>query len=236
MGIKKLIKAILLREKRSSDAYISYLRKLGIKIGDGCIIYDPTSIKIDTQTPFMLEIGKYVRMTSGVQILTHDYSLSVLSAVCGDIVGSVEKTVLGNNIFIGRNSIILKGVTVGDNVIIGAGSIVSKDCESNCVYAGIPAKKICTIEEMYKRRKQVEKDNAKVLAKTYFERTGKLPDESIMREYLMLFSKRSDPIPNDLEKLMAGSGNYNLCRNYFDTSEPEFDGLDGFLKWCDLVQ
>ena len=236
MGIKKIVKAILLREKRSSDAYISYLRNLGIKIGEGCIIYDPTNIKIDTQIPFMLEIGKYVRMTSGVQILTHDYSLSVLSAVCGDVVGSVEKTVLGNNIFIGRNAIILKGVTVGDNVIIGAGSIVSKDCESNCVYAGIPAKRICTIEEMYKRRKKVEKDNAKALAKAYFEKTGKLPDESVMREYLMLFSKRSDPIPDGLEKLMEGSGDYNLCRNYFETSEPEVEGLDEFLKWCGLTQ
>ena len=28
-------------------------------------------------------------------------------------------------------------LNVGDNVIVGAGSMVSKDCESNCVYAGI---------------------------------------------------------------------------------------------------
>lgn len=236
MGIKKIVKAILLREKRSSDAYINYLRKIGIKIGEGCIIYDPTNIKIDTQIPFMLEIGNYVRMTSGVQILTHDYSLSVLSVICGDIVGSVEKTVLGNNIFIGRNAIILKGVTVGDNVIIGAGSIVSKDCESNCVYAGIPARKICSIEEMYKRRKKEEKDNAKALARAYFEKTGKLPDEFIMREYLMLFSKRDEPIPDGLEKLMEGSGCFDLCRDYFQTSEPEFAGLDEFLKWCNLTQ
>ena len=236
MGIKKIVRAILLREKRSSESYINYLRKLGIKIGDGCIIYDPTNIKIDTQIPFMLEIGKYVRMTSGVQILTHDYSFSVLSAVCGDIVGSVEKTVLGNNIFIGRNAIILKGVTIGDNVIIGAGSIVSKDCESSCVYAGIPAKKICTIEEMYKRRKAAEKENAKALAKSYYEKIGKLPDESILREYLMLFSKRCEPIPDGLENLMRGSGNYDLCRNYFETSKPEFEGLDEFLEWCDLTK
>lgn len=236
MGIKKIVKAILLREKRSSEAYINHLRKLGIKIGEGCIIYDPTNIKIDTQIPYMLEIGKFVRMTSGVQILTHDYSLSVLSAVCGDIVGSVEKTVLGNNIFIGRNAIILKGVTIGNNVIIGAGSVVSKDCESNGVYAGIPAKKICTVEEMYKRRKAVEKENAKALARTFYERTGKLPDELVLREYLMLFSKRNAPIPDELETLMQGSGNYDLCRKYFETSKAEFDGIDEFLKWCDLKQ
>lgn len=42
---------------------------------------------------------------------------------------------------IGRNAIILKGVTIGNNVIIGAGAVVTKDCDSNSVYAGVPALK-----------------------------------------------------------------------------------------------
>lgn len=86
--------------------------------------------------------------------MTHDYSLSVLACVEGDIVGSVEKTTLGSNIFIGRNAIILKGVTIGNNVIIGAGAVVTKDCDSNSVYAGVPALKICTIESLYKKEKR----------------------------------------------------------------------------------
>jgi len=236
MGIKKMIKAFFLREKRSSDAYIRYLRKLGIRIGEGCTIYDPVSVRIDPQNPAMLEIGNYVRITAGVQILTHDYSFSVLTAVCGDIVGSVGKTVLGNNIFIGRNALILSGVTIDDNVIIGAGSVVTKNCESGWVYGGVPAGKICTIEEMYSRRKSMEKENARILAQTYYEKNGRLPDESVMREYLMLFTPRRLPVPAELEKLMRDSGNYELCREYFLSQEAEFDGLEDFLRWCGLVQ
>ena len=54
---------------------------------------------------------------------------------------------IGDNVYIGTGCIILPGVTIGDNVIIGAGSIVTKDCKSNSVYAGIPARYIKSLEE-----------------------------------------------------------------------------------------
>jgi galactoside O-acetyltransferase len=52
------------------------------------------------------------------------------------------KITIGDNVWIGAKSIILKGVNVGDNSIIAAGSIVNCDVESNFIYAGVPAKKI----------------------------------------------------------------------------------------------
>lgn len=51
---------------------------------------------------------------------------------------------IGNNVFIGCNSIILKGVTIGDNSTIGAGSVVVNDVPANSVVAGNPAKVIKT--------------------------------------------------------------------------------------------
>lgn len=53
----------------------------------------------------------------------------------------VRNIKVGDNVFIGNEVMILSGVTVGNNVIIGAKSLVTKDCDSNSVYAGIPAKK-----------------------------------------------------------------------------------------------
>lgn len=48
--------------------------------------------------------------------------------------------VIGNNVWIGANSIVLPGVEIGNNVIIGAGSLVSKNIPSNSIAFGNPCK------------------------------------------------------------------------------------------------
>ncbi|WP_430906520.1 acyltransferase [Maribacter sp. 2-571] len=49
---------------------------------------------------------------------------------------------IGDNVFIGGHTTILKGVRIGDNSIVGAGSIVTRDIPKNEIWAGNPAKKI----------------------------------------------------------------------------------------------
>jgi acetyltransferase-like isoleucine patch superfamily enzyme len=48
--------------------------------------------------------------------------------------------VIKDNVFIGMNAVILKGVTIGSNVIIGAGSVISKDIPDNQMWGGNPAR------------------------------------------------------------------------------------------------
>lgn len=53
-----------------------------------------------------------------------------------------EPVVIGNNVFIGMDSIILKGVNIGDNSIIAAGSVLTKSIPENQIWGGNPAKYI----------------------------------------------------------------------------------------------
>ena len=56
--------------------------------------------------------------------------------------GDFAEIFIEDNVWIGINAIILKGVRVGEGAVIAAGAIVTKDCEPYGVYAGIPAKKV----------------------------------------------------------------------------------------------
>ena len=70
---------------------------------------------------------------------------------------------VGDNVWIGGNSVICPGVHIGNNVVIGAGSVVTKDIPSGVIAAGNPAKVIREIGEDDKKyyfKKRVIDDEA----------------------------------------------------------------------------
>ncbi len=70
---------------------------------------------------------------------------------------------IGNNVWIGGNTVILPGVTIGDNTVIGAGSVVTKNIPSNVIAAGNPCKiirKITDDDKYYYFKKQRFDDEA----------------------------------------------------------------------------
>lgn len=125
---------------------VDVLRKRGVSIGENCRIFSDSF----GSEPYLVKIGNDVTISNNVQFITHDGGIHVLRKDFipnEDLIGKIE---IGNNCFIGANSIILPNVTIGDNVIIGAGSIVTKPIESNLVVAGVPARAIKTLDEYYK--------------------------------------------------------------------------------------
>lgn len=67
---------------------------------------------------------------------------------------------IGNNVWIGANSVILPGVTIGDNTVIGAGSVVTKDIPANVVAVGNPCRVMREIgekdREFYYKNRRVD--------------------------------------------------------------------------------
>ncbi|MBF8148506.1 acyltransferase [Winogradskyella sp. F6397] len=97
--------------------------------------------KIDVHRGSVI-IGDNCLITSGVKILSHDGASRMLNI---DDFGN-GGVVIGNNVFVGVNAVILKDVHIGDNSVIGAGAIVSKDVPPKSLVVGNPGKVIRTLE------------------------------------------------------------------------------------------
>jgi acetyltransferase-like isoleucine patch superfamily enzyme len=121
--------------------YIILLKKSGFKI-NGTPRFISKSARFDDFD--RISFGDRLVVSMNVHFLTHDYSYTTALIAKGTIphtdIGVLRNIVIGNNVFIGMNSLILPGTTIGDNVIIGAGSVIRGGVNSNSIYAGNPAK------------------------------------------------------------------------------------------------
>ncbi len=150
-------------------------------------------------------------LTRGVVVLTHDYSKAVMKNFYGDDIGEGAETIIGNNVFVGMNSVILMGSHIGNNVIIGAGSIVHGTIPDNVVVAGNPARVICTLEEHYEKRKQRTSTEAIKCAQRYYAAKRIAPTPYDMRYFKSLYTKKQDnksglQIWDDFEEFIKEAG------------------------------
>lgn len=233
-NIKNLFKKIIYGYRGDSKSYTKYLKRKGCRIGDGTIFFYPRTTMIDITRPSLIEIGKNVQITKNVSILTHGYDWSVIKGLYGEICGSAGKVKIGDNVFIGFNTTILKGTTIGNNVIIGANSLVNHDIPSNVVVAGNPAKIIMSIEEYYEKRKKRQLIEAEELFHSYYDRFKKIPDEKIFREFIFLFKRRDENLKKDAIFNEIGSlvDNKEQTYNLMMKTPAMFDGYEKFVEYC----
>ena len=235
--MKQFLKNLVLGEKASSERFVSYLRKQGVRVGERVRFYSPSHTLVDLSAPWLITIGDNVCITHGVIILTHDYSWAVVKQLPdsdGLILGAQNPVKIGSNVFIGMNAVITRGVTVGDNVIIGAGSVVTSDCESNSVYAGNPARRLMSVEEYREKRSRKQLEEAKTLVREYRERFGRMPEREVLAEYCMLFSspEQAEENPAFRAKLKSG-GNFGGSIVWMREHPPAFDSYEAFLDACE---
>lgn len=91
-----------------------------------------------------ITIGDYCTISAGVHIYTHDNVMQTLTSGAMEI----ERTpvAIGNNVYVGPNAIITKGVTIGNNCVIGANAFVNRDVPDNTIVMGQPGKVVGKVE------------------------------------------------------------------------------------------
>lgn len=136
--------------------------ELSVAIDEGMIVEDGVSVMANTHfgsEPYLITLRKGCRVSSNVTFITHDggtwafRNYEPYMAQYADVVkfGSIE---IGEGAFIGANSTIMPGVRIGHNSVVGVGSVVTKSIPPETVWAGVPARQICTLEEYAKKSKQ----------------------------------------------------------------------------------
>ena len=119
-----------IRVKRNAD--ISMFIEIGdfSELGTNCIIQSNTII------------GKNVIMGPDVKIYTKNHIFDSINIPIQFQGQTKEKVIIGDDVWLGANVILLPGVIVGSHVVVAAGSIVTKDIPSFAIVGGVPAKLI----------------------------------------------------------------------------------------------
>ena len=134
----------------SNEQYIAYLRKKGVQIGNGCSISKDANWGSE---PWLITIGNNVRITKGVDFITHDGGLWTLRKMGlisqEDVVyGSIR---IDDNCNISWNTIIMPGVHIERNCITAAGAVITKCMPEGTIWGGVPARQIETVEAYYEK-------------------------------------------------------------------------------------
>lgn len=131
---------------KSSIGFCNILkREPRLNVGDGTFIgHDCSLVLADSIT-----IGKHCLLAGGVSIRDldgHPTDAALRRDHRPTPCEGIRAVVIGDDVWIGADATILKGVTVGDRAIIGAGAIVTSDVPCDSVVAGNPARVIRTLE------------------------------------------------------------------------------------------
>lgn len=149
------------------------LRKCGGEVGENCWF---GTRKIDISHAFLIQIGNNVSI-SDARLLTHDASTKRELGFT-----RVGRIVIGNDVFIGADAIILPGVKIGNRVIVGAGSVVTKDIPDDSVVVGSPARRIASYHD-YISQKHDEMSKCNVY-KTHYSKKSKQEIEQMKQDLM----------------------------------------------------
>ena len=110
-------------------------------VGD-VTIGDHTRIGIHCTVIGPVSIGNNVNLAQGITVTALNHNFEDVTRRIDEQGISTKPVVIGDDVWIGANAVILPGVTIGRHVVVAAGAVVTKDVPSFSLVAGVPAKVI----------------------------------------------------------------------------------------------
>ncbi len=112
----------------------------GVELGDNAVVMMGAVLNIGARVGAgsMIDMGAVLGGRATVGSHCHVGAGAVLAGVIEP--PSAQPVVLGDNVLVGANAVVLEGVQVGSGAVIAAGAVVTQDVPENAVVAGIPAK------------------------------------------------------------------------------------------------
>lgn len=109
-----------------------------VTIGDACLMSPGSRISASDE----VVLGDGVMLANGAYVTDCDWHTIYDRMVRSD----PAPVHIGNNVWLGDGSAVLKGVTIGDNSVVAARAVVTRDVPANVVVAGSPAKVVSELD------------------------------------------------------------------------------------------
>ncbi len=126
LGRKSVIESYSCINNAVGDVTIGDYTRIGIH----CTVIGPVSI------------GNHVNLAQGITVTALNHNFADTNRRIDEQGINTKPVVIGDDVWIGANAVILPGVTIGRHVVVAAGAVVTKDVPENCLVAGVPAKVI----------------------------------------------------------------------------------------------
>lgn len=115
-------------------------------VGD-VTIGDHTRVGIHCTVIGPVCIGNHVNLAQGITVTALNHNFADSNRKIDEQGISTKPVVIGDDVWIGANAVILPGVTIGRHVVVASGAVVTKDVPDYSLVAGVPAKEIKKLRE-----------------------------------------------------------------------------------------
>jgi acetyltransferase-like isoleucine patch superfamily enzyme len=112
---------------------------LGVKFIAPSTVFIGEDVYFDDGKPELITVGKWARITTGVKIFTHFFDSKFVPEKGRPFRFYEGEVKIGDYVFIGANTVVVKPVVIGNWAVIGANSVITRDVPSGAIMLGNPA-------------------------------------------------------------------------------------------------